>query len=298
MRILVTGVKGQLGWEIRRQAPDHDCDCIGIDVEEADLTDPTQVDNALEAASPDLIINTAAYTRVDDAQTDTRAAFAVNREAAAHLATACADRDIPMVHVSTDFVFDGKKTDPYVETDPVAPINVYGQSKAAGEEVVRAALDRHLIVRTAWLYGVHGQNFVKSMLRLGRKNPTLRVVSDQIGCPTFAADLAHGLLSLSRRVQSETKVEWGTYHLCGAGAVSWYGFARRIMKLARQLDLAPIVDVVPIATPDYPAPAPRPAFSVMSCRKIKTRFGIAPPPWEASLETMLKRLAVGTGNVL
>jgi len=298
MRILLTGAKGQLGWEVLQQASGYDCDCIGIDVAEADLTDFDQVDRVVADTAPDLILNAAAYTRVDDAETDSRLAFAVNRDAAGHLAATCATRHIPMVHVSTDFVFDGKKAEPYVESDPVAPISVYGQSKAAGEKAVRTALDRHLIIRTAWLYGVHGQNFVKSMLRLGLENPTLRVVSDQIGCPTFAADLAGGLLTLCRRVQRDTKMDWGTYHLCGAGAVSWYGFARSIMKIAHRLNLTADVAVVPISTPEYPTPAPRPAFSVMSCRKIKARFGIEPPPWEASLETMLRQLATCTKKAL
>jgi dTDP-4-dehydrorhamnose reductase len=196
-----------------------------------------------------------------------------------------------MLHISTDFVFDGRTSTPYVETDPVAPISVYGRSKAAGEAAVRENLDRHLIIRTAWLYGTHGQNFVKSMLRLGHKNPELRVVADQVGCPTFAGDLAAGLLTLVQQIQDNRPIDWGTYHLCGTGAVSWYGFACRIMEIAHRLELAPAVSVTPISTAEYPTPAARPAFSVLSCRKIRTRFGITPPAWETSLEKMLKQLA-------
>jgi len=291
MRILLTGAKGQLGWEILRQAPDAACDCIGIDIAEADLTDPDQVDRVIEATRPDQLIHAAAYTQVDAAETDVEAAFAVNRDAAAHLPAACAAAHIPMVHISTDFVFDGKNRAPYVETDPVAPLSVYGQSKAAGEEAVRRALDRHLIIRTAWLYGIHGHNFVKSMLRLGRKNPELRVGSDQIGCPTFAADMAAALLTVCRRIQSQSQIPWGTYHLCGQGSVSWHGFAQRIFAIAHRLDLVPDVEVTPISTAEYPTAAPRPAFSVMSCEKIHTGFGIEAPPWQTSLENMLKRLA-------
>jgi len=291
MRILLTGAKGQLGWEILKQAPGSACDCIGIDIAEADLTDPGQVDRVMDATRPDLLIHGAAYTQVDAAETDVQAAFAVNRDAAAHLAAACAAAHIPMVHISTDFVFDGKKSTPYVETDPVAPLSVYGRSKAAGEEVVRQALDRHLIIRTAWMYGLHGHNFVKSMLRLGRENRQLRVVSDQIGCPTFAADLADALLTVCRRIQNQSQVPWGTYHLCGRGSVSWHGFAQRIFEIAHHLDLVPDVEVTPISTREYPTAAPRPAFSVMSCEKIHTGFGIEPPPWQDSLEKMLKQLA-------
>ncbi len=291
MRILLTGAKGQLGWEILKQAPDNTCDVIGIDIAEADLTDPDQVERVIDANRPDLLINAAAYTQVDAAETDVQAAFAVNRDAAAHMAAACDAARIPMVHVSTDFVFDGKKTEPYEETDTIAPISVYGQSKAAGEEAVRQALDRHLIIRTAWLYGVHGHNFVKSMLRLGRDNRELRAVSDQIGCPTFAADIAAALLTICRRIQSQSQIPWGTYHLCGRGAVSWHGFAQGILAIAHRFDMIDAVKVIPISTAEYPTAAPRPAFSVMSCQKIHTCFGINSPPWQESLEKMLARLA-------
>ena len=296
MRILLTGAKGQLGWEILKQAPDHALDCIGIDIEDADITNPDQVNRVIADTRPDLLINSAAYTRVDAAETDTKAAFAVNRDAAGHIADTCAAKRIPLLHISTDFVFDGKKTAPYVETDPVAPLSVYGQSKAAGEDAVRKALNRHLIIRTAWLYGVHGNNFVKSMLRLSRNNNQLRVVSDQVGCPTFAADLAESLLALCHRIGDQKAVQWGTYHLCGRGEVSWHGFAESIFEIAGRLGMAANVKVAPISTPEYPTPALRPAFSVLSCQKIRAQFGIDPPPWRASLEKMLKRLSKNEKN--
>jgi len=291
MRILVTGAKGQLGWEIIRQAPARASDCIGIDIEEADLTDPIQVNRVVADIRPQLLINAAAYTLVDVAQTETDTAFAVNREAAAHLAAACAVNRIPMVHISTDFVFDGNQTVPYTENDPVAPLSVYGQSKAAGETAVRDTLDRHLIIRTAWLYGNHGNNFVKTMLRLGQTKQEVRVVSDQIGCPTYAADLAAALLSLAERLAGSTDITWGTYHLCSTGEVSWYEFARHVLQIAHRLGLVPPVAVAPIATPEYPTPAPRPAYSVLACRKIEANFGIVCPPWQTSLEKMLQRHA-------
>jgi len=291
MRILVTGAKGQLGWELLKQAPDRACDCVGIDIEEADLTDPAQVNRVAVDIRPQLVINAAAYTQVDAAQTNPDAAFAVNQEAAAHLAAACAVSRIPMMHISTDFVFDGTHTAPYNEDDPIAPLSVYGQSKAAGETAVRDASDRHLIIRTAWLYGTHGNNFVKTMLRLGQTNQEVRVVSDQIGCPTYAADLATALLNLAGRLSISTEITWGTYHLCGSGEVSWYGFARHILQIAHRLGLVPAVAVTPISTPEYPTPAPRPAYSVLGCRKIEANFGIVCPPWQVSLEKMLQRLA-------
>jgi len=291
MRILLTGAKGQLGWEILKQAPENAVDCIGIDIEEADITDPDQVRRVITDTRPELLINSAAYTQVDAAQTDAGTAFAVNRDAAAHLARACADARIPMLHISTDFVFDGKKTAPYVETDPVAPQGIYAQSKAAGEAAVRKVLDEHLIIRTAWMYGVYGQNFVKTMLALGRKNSQLQVVADQVGCPTFAADIAGALLTLCGHIAKQPDIPWGTYHLCGHGAVSWHGFAESIFQIASRLKMSANVKVEPISTPEYPTPAPRPAFSVLACEKIQAHFGIVTPPWKSSLEKMLKRLS-------
>jgi dTDP-4-dehydrorhamnose reductase len=294
MRILLTGANGQLGWEILRQAPQKAFDCVGIDIEQADLTDPEQVRAAIADTHPDLLINAAAYTLVDAAESDTRMAYAVNRDAAAHLAAACAAVDIPMVHVSTDFVFDGAATEPYTETDPIAPLGVYGQSKADGEAAVRDTLARHIIIRTAWLYGIHGNNFVKTMLRLARQKQTLRVVSDQIGCPTYAADLAGALLTICGHIEKRAGNFWGTYHYCGSGSVSWHGFAMRILRSAHDLGLVPAVAVLPIPSADYPTPAPRPAFAALACDKIRDRFGIDCPPWDISLENMLIRLAKRT----
>jgi len=291
MRILVTGAKGQLGWEIVRQAPNRGCDCVGIDIEEADLTDPAQVNQVVDAIRPQLLINAAAYTLVDTAQTERDTAFAVNREAAVHLAAACAEISIPMVHISTDFVFDGTRTRPYTENDPVSPLSVYGRSKAAGETAVRDTLKQHFIIRTAWLYGNHGNNFVKTMLRLGQQNRELRVVSDQVGCPTYAADLAAALLTLADHLSGPVDITWGTYHLCGTGEVSWYGFAQHILQAGHRLGLVPAVTVKPITTAEYPTPAPRPPYSALACRKIETDFGIVCPPWQVSLEKMLQRLA-------
>jgi len=291
MRILLTGAKGQLGWEILQQAPDHGINCIGIDIDQADITDPDQVTRVVADSRPELVINSAAYTRVDVAETESEAAFAVNRDAAGHLARACREIHIPMIQISTDFVFDGQLSRPYVETDPVEPLSVYGKSKAAGESVVRKAINEHLIIRIAWLYGVHGQNFVKSMLRLGREHKQLRVVSDQVGCPTFAADVAGALLTLCRRIESRRDTRWGTYHLCGRGAVSWHGFAEKIFEIAQGLGLTGRVAVKSISSAEYPTPAPRPAFSAMSCEKIRDQFAVLLPRWQTSLAEMLKRHA-------
>ncbi len=290
MRILLTGSKGQLGREIRLQAPAAAVDCIGIDINDADITDPDQVHRIFADTRPELLINAAAYTQVDAAETNPAAAFAVNRDAAAYLAQACATARVPMLHISTDFVFSGKQRTPYGETDPVAPLGIYAQSKAAGESVVRQSVNRHLIIRTAWLYGAYGQNFVKTMLTLGRQNSRLRVVADQVGCPTWATDFAGALLTLCGHIGRRPDIPWGTYHLCGRGAVSWHGFAERIFHIAGRLGMCGDVKVTPVTTPEYPTPAPRPAYSALACEKIEANFGIVAPPWQASLEKMIRHL--------
>ena len=213
------------------------------------------------------VINAAAYTAVDRAESGSEAAFAVNREGPAHLADRCRKRGIPLIHVSTDYVFDGEKGKPYVEEDPIAPLGVYGKSKAAGEAEVRQRLPEHIIVRTAWLVGVHGHNFVKNMLRLGRERETLKVVSDQQGCPTFAADLADAILVMAKQAEIRKLVPWGTYHYCGRGETTWHGFAEAIFEIAGQYEKFALKNLLPISTAEYPTPVKRPANSVLDCTK-------------------------------
>ena len=192
--------------------------------------------------------------------------------------------------MSTDYVFDGTKPGAYIEEDPVAPLGVYGQSKAAGEAEVRQRLEEHIIVRTAWLCGIHGNNFVKTMLKFGRKKHTLQVVSDQVGCPTFASDLAEAILEVVRQVEKNESIKWGTYHYCGAGKTTWHGFATAIFDIAAQYEKLLVKNVVPISTAEYPTPVKRPANSVLDCTKIERYFGIRPRPWRESLATMIKQL--------
>ena len=286
--ILVTGIGGQVGWEIARRAARAGLALKGLTSAELDISDSKAVHAAVAQTTPKVIVNCAAYTAVDKAETEKQRAFAVNRDGPGHLAAACAARGIPLVHVSTDYVFDGASRDPYKEDDPTAPLGVYGQSKLAGEAAVRGFLDRHIIVRTAWVYGVHGHNFVKTMLRLGAERDVLRVVADQRGSPTFAGDLADALIKLARRVKSEALPEhaYGTFHYSGGGAVSWHGFAQRIFELAApKLGRRPRVEA--ISTAEYPTPARRPANSVLDCSKIGRIHGIMQRPWEAALQEML-----------
>jgi dTDP-4-dehydrorhamnose reductase len=290
MRIMVTGVKGQLGWELRRVGTQEGIDIIGADLPEFTITDPSQIQQLLISRRPDLVINAAAYTQVDRAEEEPEIAYAVNRDGAEFLASSCRRARIPLFHVSTDFVFDGKKTSPYVEHDPVAPLGVYGMSKAAGEEAVRHTLEEHLIVRTSWLYGYHGHNFVKTMLTLGQERSLLRVVADQVGSPTCAADLAQALLDMAQQYHQQRSIAWGTYHYCGKGHTSWHGLATEIFSEVQGLTALKVVKVEAISTADYPTPARRPIYSVLDCTAIAEDFGIEPPPWKTSLSRTLKQI--------
>jgi dTDP-4-dehydrorhamnose reductase len=289
MVILVIGSNGQLGWELVRKAGAKGFDAVGLDLPAFDVTDASEVRKIVRQKSGSLIINAAAYTAVDRAESEQELVFAVNRDGPAYLASACAESGVPIIHISTDYVFDGSKREPYLETDPIAPLGVYGKSKAEGEAEVKGHSPQHIIVRTAWLYGCHGHNFVKTMLRLGRQRETISVVADQYGCPTYAADLADAILMIARRLAEGSDMAWGTYHYCGKGATTWHGFAEKIFDLARDYDSLLVHKVVPITTAEYPTPAKRPVNSVLDCSLINEVFGISPQPWERSLDTMLHR---------
>ena len=309
MRMIVTGAQGQVGWELTRRATALGHDVLAWDVAELDITDADAVDQALDASSAELVINAAAYTAVDKAEQESALAFAVNRDGPAHLAAACARLNIPLLHISTDYVYDGAKIDPYVETDPTTPLGVYGASKLAGDEVVRGLLPRHLILRVSWVFGVHGHNFVKTILRLAREREELRIVADQRGCPTYAGDIADALLELAGRItEIDADGVWGTYHYCGEPATTWHGFASAIVERARESEqspkrhrrktgpaaksgpvAAPLVaqTVTPITTANYPTPAARPINSVLDCAKLAARFGIQPRPWQPGLDAVI-----------
>jgi dTDP-4-dehydrorhamnose reductase len=290
MNILVTGVEGQLGTELLRQAPACGMAVTAPLLAEMDLTHGVRVEEVFAAARPAAVINAAAYTLVDRAETETDLAFAVNAAAPAHLARLCARAGIPLLQVSTDYVFDGSKQTPYTEEDPIAPLGVYGRSKAEGEAAVRGSLREHLIVRTAWLYSPYGSNFVRTILRLAAEGKELRIVEDQVGCPTCAADLAAALLSIAGRLRSGGEIPWGTYHYCGLGITSWFGFARHILQTLTARRHIDAFRIVPIATREFPTAARRPAFSALDCRRIQESFGIAPKPWQRSVEHTIERL--------
>ena len=293
MTVLLFGGNGQVGHELRRslralgdvvvttrsgQLPE------GARCEVADFDCPDSLAALVQRVAPAIVVNAAAYTAVDKAEDDVDAAFRTNAEAPGVLARACALRDIPFVHYSTDYVFDGQGSRPYREDDPTAPLGVYGASKLAGEDAIRAAGGRHLILRTAWVYGQHGHNFMKTMLRLGAERDELRVVADQVGTPTPAAliaDVTTELLGL-RDAPS------GTFHLTPRGETSWHGFAEAILEeaLARGL-ISRAPKVIPIATSDYPTRARRPGYSRLDIGRLEQVLGRALPEWRTGLRQVL-----------
>ena len=288
MKILVFGASGQIGREVYRAAWPPRYAILPLDRKAVDITKSAAVSAMLARETPDLVINLAAYTAVDRAESEPEAAWAANCAGAAHIAGACDESATPLVHLSTDYVFDGRKTGPYREEDAVGPLGVYGRSKEAGERAVRAAVARHMILRTAWVFGAYGANFVKTMLRLAAERPVLRVVADQRGCPTAAADIAAALMVIAAHIE-RGEAKWGTYHFVGAGAASWHSFAQAIFdQAAPQLAACPQVE--PITTEQYPTPARRPMNSVLDCRKIEEVFGILSPPWRTALATVIREL--------
>jgi len=283
IRLLVFGQTGQVATELARQAtPDIAITCLGRD--RADLSDPAACAAAIAASDADVVINAAAYTAVDRAESDEALATTVNGTAPGAMAQACAARAIPFLHVSTDYVFDGSGTRPWQPHDPTGPLGAYGRSKLAGEDAVRAAGGPHAILRTSWVFSAHGANFVKTMLRLGAERAKLTIVADQIGGPTSAADIAAALLTMARAFHAGHGTS-GTYHFSGAPDVSWADFAREIFA---QASLTCLVEDIP--TSAYPTPARRPSNSRMDCAALTRDFAIERPDWRASLTHVLSDL--------
>jgi dTDP-4-dehydrorhamnose reductase len=282
MPILVIGGSGQLARSVEDKAgslrvrrlgrPDIDFDSLG------------QLADRLRVVNPSLIVNAAAYTAVDKAEEDAEAAMRANRDGPAALARYCAQAGIPLIHISTDYVFDGLKGAPYVETDPPNPCGVYGATKLAGEQAVLAACPRAIVLRTSWVYAASGKNFVLTMLKAAAKTSTLRVVADQIGCPTAAPDLAEAILGIARRIRAQGWDDGfaGVYHAAGTGATSWHGLAEAIFTVAKRHGMAP-PRVEPIATADWPTPVRRPPDSRLDCGKLEQVFGLRLPDWRPAL---------------
>jgi len=289
-KILVIGGIGQIGHELARAQWPMGLAAEFVERDQFDLGRPAEVRQAVVAMRPRIVINAGAYTAVDQAEAERDAAFAVNRDGPAALAEACREIGAALIHFSTDYVFDGTKPGPYTETDPVNPLSAYGASKAAGDAAIAEALDRHVILRTSWVYSAVGHNFVKTMLRLGAERDELRIVDDQHGAPTAAAELARAAIHIAAAIDAGKQGGFGVYNFTGAGATTWYGFAREIFAGAAERGAKAPLRVRPIATEDYPLPAPRPRNSRLDCGKIARTYGLAAKPWQDSLSDCLDEL--------
>ena len=293
-RVLLTGRHGQLGWELQRAlAPLGGL--VALDRAGMDLADPDSIHRAIADARPEVIVNAAAYTAVDKAESERELAMRINGIAPGIIADEAARIGALMVHYSTDYVFDGTKSGPYREDDPVAPLSVYGRTKLAGEEAVRAAGGPHLIFRTSWVYAARGSNFLLTMLRLARERRELKIVDDQIGAPTWArtiAELTARALGAGGAGPGRARDASGVYHLAARGQVSWFGFAQAIFERAHALRgdfTAPTL--TPITSAEYPTPARRPANSRLDTAKLAAAFGLTAPAWEVMLEDCIQELA-------
>ena len=277
--ILLFGSAGQVGQELTELAAARNIALKGVVRADADITDAKAIEAIVAATSPSVFVNAAAYTAVDKAESEPEAAHAANVEGPRNIAASAARHGIPVIHLSTDYVFDGSKTGAYVETDPVAPLGVYGRTKAEGEQAIRDAGADHVIMRTAWVYGRFGKNFLKTMLRLASTQDTLRVVADQRGCPTATADIAEAILAVCRRLEKRDPQSLGTCHFAGTGVTTWHGFAAAVIDAQAEFTgKRPRVDA--IATKDYPTPARRPANSELDSARFAAAFGYRAKPWQ------------------
>lgn len=285
--ILICGAGGQVGRALIEQLGQTHHQVVACDRDTLDIRDAAQIERVLKAHRPSVVVNTAAYTAVDRAETEADDAFAINGEGSRRLALACAEIDAALISYSTDYVFDGTKSTPYGEADPVAPANVYGRSKWLGEDGIRGVLERHVIVRTSWVFSAGRPNFVTTILRLGSERDTLRVVDDEFGCPTHAGDVARTSAALIDAMERQRDMPWGTYHFCGAEPVSRYRFAEVILREAAGIT-GKRVAVVPIKSAGYPTAARRPPNAILDCRKIAAAFGVRQPDWHAPLAQVVR----------
>lgn len=291
MRLLVTGQHGQVASALVAKGQLGGVEVMTLGRPAFDLADPAGFSSILADMRPDVVVNAAAHTAVDQAEAEPDLAHAINGVAPGVIARACAGQDVPLIHISTDYVFDGSKPTPYVETDIPAPLGVYGASKHAGELAVAAGNARHVILRTAWVYSAEGRNFVRTMVQLAQSRPVLNVVSDQFGCPTFAEDMAAGILNVAEQIRAKPASDacFGTFHMAGSGDTSWAGLAEAIFAQSKAAG-RPFARVMPISTAQYPTPARRPANSRLCCAKLENTFGIHLPHWSDALERCLTTL--------
>jgi len=290
IRIAVTGNNGQIVRSLIERSGGTNSEVVRVGRPALDLSVPDTIDRAIGAAEADVLVSAAAYTNVDKAETEGDLADLINARAPGLLAARAKSLGIPLIHLSTDYVFDGAKADPYNEQDPICPINAYGRSKAAGERAVASTHQRHVILRTSWVYSPIGRNFVRTMLELARKQDEVRVVADQVGSPTAAADIADGILAVARNLVADGGDErYGTFHMTAAGATNWAEVATAAFSASAERG-GPSARVVPIASAEYHTPARRPANSRLDCTKIARVYGVSLPHWQSSLGPCVERI--------
>lgn len=290
MKILVAGHRGQVARALSECVLPDGFELVTSGRPEFDICDPVSIDRAIDRVKPSLVINAAAYTAVDNAEGDAETAYAVNHDAVRHLGSATAMRDIPLFHISTDYVFDGSKDAPYTEMDAVSPLGVYGQSKLAGEQAAAETNPAHVILRTAWVYSPFGKNFVKTMLRVANTRDELSVVEDQIGNPTSATDIAATLISIAEQYAKDASgLTPGIFHMSGSGEASWADFASEIFSVSKELG-GPHATVKRITSAEYPTPVTRPANSRLDGRKLYETYGLKLPDWHHSARDCVSRL--------
>jgi dTDP-4-dehydrorhamnose reductase len=295
-KILLTGVNGQVGHALKTKFLQHEV--IALSREALDLSKIHDIRRVVREVKPDLIINPAAYTAVDKAETEPELAFAINATAAQILAEEAARQNAALIHFSTDYVYDGTKSAAYVETDATSPVSVYGKSKLAGEDAIRTVGLPHLILRTSWVYGAYGKNFLKTILRLAAERDSLRVVADQFGAPTSSESIANGVAQLVETWQTSQENQTGIYHLTNAGSVSWHGFSCEIVNEYNRLIAAKswpalklsVENIAAITTAEYPTPAARPENSRLNNSKLKNTFNVTLPSWQAGLQQAMQAL--------
>ena len=288
MRILAAGGQGQVGSALAQQGKEQGLDLIALGRSELDITNAESIKAAFEKYHPELLINAAAYTAVDKAESEAELAYAINETATALLADACAVANIPMLHISTDYVFDGSKEGLYTEDDAVNPLAVYAKSKEAGERALRERVERHIILRTSWVFGVQGNNFVKTMVRLAKDRDRLTVVADQFGGPSSARGIAEALLTIAAQYETTGSVVWGTYHYCQKPYVSWHQFAQAIIERATEMGLVDHpVEVAPIPSSEFPTPVTRPVNSRLDTTKIESEFGLMVSTWSHNIDDVI-----------
>lgn len=293
MKILVTGAKGQLGCSIQSISNRYDASLMLTDSEQLDITCLESVREVIEQSKPDVIVNAAAYTAVDKAEEEETLATKVNADGPYNLAIIAAKYDIPLIHVSTDYVFDGSETKPYLPDAHTNPQGIYGKTKLMGEQAVRSNHSKHVIIRTAWVFSEYGNNFVKTILSLSKRHEEISIIADQYGSPTYAGDLAECILEIAMRINSKDDIRWGTYHYCGDMATSWHGFARAIVADALEYGFirqAPTIHA--IKSSDYTFKTPRPEYSILDCDSTEVYWDVKQSRWRDRLAKTIEKLAV------